>query len=326
MRIVRQFLAILELSAREAIRQTSSLLLMLTLVAGCVLTPLAFMHNFGEDGQMARNTGLALHFFLGMFVAVTAAAGSIAREMQSGTAATVLSKPVGRATVLLAKFSGVAVMVVMFSTVAAICTMLSHRIAERFFEQSDLFGFVKDIYTATVLVIAVILAMLLAGFTNYRTRRPFASWAFILILAACLTALVLAGFYDHIGRFRPYDMRVETAILGVSLLLTMALLIICAIAVSLSTFLPPTTTLAVCSMLFVAGLGADHFFGRNPVLWSRFAYTVVPNWQHFWLADALNNSGSIPLQYLLYAAIYTISYSAAVLTAGIWAFKKVDVQ
>ncbi len=326
MKRIRQFLAITELSARESIRQTTTLLLLLTMVAGCVLTPLAFMHDFGEDGQMARNTSLALHFLLGMFVAVTAAAGSLAREMQSGTAATVLSKPVGRATVLLAKFSGVAVMVVMFSIIAAVCTLLSHRIAERFFDQSDLFGYVKDLYTAAVLVISVIMAMLLAGFINYRTRRPFASWAFMLILAASLTALLLAGFYDQIGRFRPYNMHVAPAILGVSLLLTMALLVITAIAISISTVLPPTTTLAVCSVLFVAGLGSDHFFGGSTAAWSRIAYAIIPNWQHFWLADALNDGGSIPLRYLFYAAVYTVCYSTAVLAAGIWAFRKVDVQ
>lgn len=314
------------LAASEAVRQPQTLLLTLVLTVGCFVTPLVFMHNFGEEGQMARNTGLALHFFLGMFTAVTAAAGALSREMQSGTAATVLSKPVSRDTVFLAKFIGVAAMVIIFSVTACGSTLISHRIAERFFDRRDLFGYFKDVHMAVIALAAVLCAMIIAGIINYRTRKPFASRAFLLILAALLIAIAASGFLDEVGRFKPYALRMDPAIAGVSLLLTMALLIITAIALSLSTRFTPATTLAICSALFLAGLGSDYFFGSHPGIVFKIAYVVFPNWQHFWLADALNNGGRIPLLYLLHAAAYTFCYTVAVLAAGVWSFRRVDVQ
>ena len=57
------------------------------------------------------------------------------------------------------------------------------------------------------------------------------------------------------------------------------------------------------------------------VWWAKVAYAVVPNWQQFWLADALEDKKSIPWSYVVKAAAYLVSYLAAALAAALISFE-----
>ena len=83
---VRQFVTLSILTAVEATRQPICLLLTTTCILLTMLTPMLALHNFGEDGRLARDSGLAYQFVFGLFVAAYAACSSLAREMRSGTA------------------------------------------------------------------------------------------------------------------------------------------------------------------------------------------------------------------------------------------------
>ena len=39
-------------------------------------------------------------------------------------------------------------------------------------------------------------------------------------------------------------------------------------------------------------------------------YAIIPNWQYFWLADAVAVARPIPTSYLLYGAVYLFLYVA----------------
>src|SRR5262245_13254982 len=108
MRPNHSFVALTGLTAIEAIRQPIVLLLFTACVALTAITPMILLHAFGEYGKVSRETGLALHFLFGLLVAVQAAGSTLSREVREGTAAAVLSKPVGRTTFFLAKFAGIA--------------------------------------------------------------------------------------------------------------------------------------------------------------------------------------------------------------------------
>ena len=64
-------------------------------------------------------------------------------------------------------------------------------------------------------------------------------------------------------------------------------------------------------MLFALGLMSNYLFqpeaGSLSLIKSVF-YALLPNWQVFWLADALATRKTIPLAYLGYAAIYVLLY------------------
>ncbi|HSH96437.1 MAG TPA: hypothetical protein VK968_19975, partial [Roseimicrobium sp.] len=56
-------------------------------------------------------------------------------------------------------------------------------------------------------------------------------------------------------------------------------------------------------------------------LWASFMYTVVPNWQLFWMADALQPDKTIPWGYVGKAFLYMVGYLGAALCAALALFE-----
>jgi len=65
-------------------------------------------NTFGEDIKMLKDSGLTLIRVLGIFLAAWGASTTISEEIENCTALTVLSKPIGRRSFVLGKFSGIA--------------------------------------------------------------------------------------------------------------------------------------------------------------------------------------------------------------------------
>jgi hypothetical protein len=88
------------------------------------------------------------------------------------------------------------------------------------------------------------------------------------------------------------------------------------------------TTVSLCSLIFVLGLMSDYYFGRNAdnSMICLFLYRLLPNWQHFWLVDALGDGGIIPLVYILKTGVYTVTYTAGVLLLGMFSFRHAEIQ
>jgi len=328
MQRMRQFLTLTRLTAVETLRQPICLLLAVACILLTAATPMVVMHKFGEEGKLARDSGLAFHFVCGLLIAGTAAGSSLARELRKGTASAILSKPVTRDALFLAKYAGIACVLLLFSATAALATLMCERVEERFVSTPALTGYVTDWQTGNLLLAAPVAALLLAGLLNYLRRGAFSSSAFVL-LALCVAAVfAVSGFFDRTGRFAPFDLRVAWRILPAALLVTMALLGLAARAVALSTRPRPGPTLAGCGVLFMAGLVSDYLFGQHAATSAAaaFLHAALPNWQHFWVTDALSAGGHIPLPYVLRAAGYGVLYAGGVLAFGILSFRGVEVQ
>jgi hypothetical protein len=89
--------------------------------------------------------------------------------------------------------------------------------------------------------------------------------------------------------------QVDWRLVPAGLLILFALWILAAVALACSTRLDMIATLAVCSALFLVGLMSDYLFGLPAAQgswWASTLYSIVPNWQLFWLADALETGKS----------------------------------
>jgi hypothetical protein len=61
--------------------------------------------------------------------------------------------------------------------------------------------------------------------------------------------------------------------------------------------------------------------------WASVLYTVTPNWQLFWLADALAEANSrIPWTYVGKAFVYVACYVGAALAAAILLFQERELS
>jgi hypothetical protein len=109
-------------------------------------------------------------------------------------------------------------------------------------------------------------------------------------------------------------------------LILFALWILAAVALACSTRLDTIPTLAICSGIFLIGLMSDYFFGRAAAQgswWASALYSVIPNWQLFWLADAINlGKSTFHWDYVAKALGYAVCYAGAALAAGAVLFEE----
>ncbi len=316
--LVRQFCALAGLTALEALRRPICLLLTTTCVVFTGLIPLLLVFQFGEEGKLVRDSSFALQLLFGLLLAGYTACTSLTREVRTGTASAVLSKPVGREMFFLAKFCGVVVVVLAFSACATSSVLIGMKIGAE--------SYVTDWLTTGMFFAAPLLAFLIALLGNYSMKRPFVSNAFGLLLATLLIALVIVAMLDNtVGT---PDYAIQWRVLPACLLNTIALMVIAAIAMSLATRLNTTPTLIICGMIFLAGLVSDHFLGKLRLESSTAAlfYALVPNWQHFWVADAFTAGGTVPWIYVGNVALYGVLYLAGILCLGILSFRRMEIK
>lgn len=317
---LKQFLGVARLTAREAWRQPACLLITLSCVSFMALLPALIMHVMGDPDKLVRDSALALQFVGGLVLAGYTACAAMKHEIQRGTVATVLTKPVGRGLFFLAKFAGVAGVLVVYAVATSLTTILATRMVRE--------SYTIDWWTGIPLWLGILLAVLLAGAINYLTNRPFVStaqgWLVALLLVFLGTSLL-----DSQGNYVGLGSDIQWQLVPAGLLLTLALLVLAGLAVALATVFDTVATLSLCSVIFLVGLMTDYLFGRiaDQHWLAALAYGLLPNWQHFWMADALSGEpGVVPWHYVGRAAIYAGSYLVGVLAAGMLVFNRIEVE
>ena len=320
MAAVVQFLAIARLAAIEAIRRPVFLLVSLACLAGIVLMPLLLNYTLGDSARIIRDSALALYFVGGLLLAAHAAGEALARELRRGTAAAILAKPVSRAVFFLAKAAGVAAAIFLFTVAALAAALLAVRAGA-----DDLR---LDWAAALPALLALVLAPALAGAWNHRTRRPFPSAAFFLLLFFLLLALAVSAFFPTPLDHRSFPDNFTWSILAVGLLLFFCLGMAVALSAALATRLPVMPVLLLCAGFFLFGLMGDYFLGPHlgESFAARAAYAALPNVQAFWLLDALDASARIPASYVALSAAYAAAWSAAALALGLASFRSLEIS
>lgn len=119
----RGMLAIADNTARDVMRQA-----VFYLIAGggvaLVLCSFSFtLFAFGEESRMIRDMGISTITMCCLTLASLSAANTISKELEKGTIMTLLSKPVGKHSIIVGKFLGIlAAVSVIFMLMGAILT------------------------------------------------------------------------------------------------------------------------------------------------------------------------------------------------------------
>ena len=307
----------------ELIRQPVFLLLMTGSVLFEIFLAVPYYFAFGDEPKLVENSALAVMLLAGLFGAVLSASASLAREIRTGTALAVLSKPVGRAQFFLAKYAGLAAALTVLSYVNLIGVLLASRMA------FDAYG-KTDLPAIGIFAAGIVLAYALSGFSNFFLRRPFVSDAVLaLVVTVTFAAFLIFQFVTQrqtLGVMAHVDWRLVPA----GILILFALWILAALALACSTRLDTIPTLAICSAFFLAGLMSDYFFGTRAEAgkwWASTLYTIVPNWQLFWLADALDmGKSTFHWGYVGKAFAYAVAYAGAALAVGMALFEERELS
>src|SRR5512135_1273675 len=165
---MRQFITIAANAFMELVRQPIFLLLMTSSSVFEIFLATPYYFAFGDEPKLVKNSTLAVMLLSGLLGAVLSASASLARELRSGTALAVLSKPVGRAQFLLAKYAGLVAALSVMTYVNLVAALLASRMAFDAYGSTDLFAL--GLFAA-----AIAAAYGLGGFSNFFLRRPFVS-------------------------------------------------------------------------------------------------------------------------------------------------------
>ncbi len=320
---MRQFITIATNAFMELVRQPVFLLLMTSSALFEIFLATPYYFAFGDEPKLVKNSTMAVMLLAGLLGAVLSASASLAREIRTGTALAVLSKPIGRAQFLLAKYLGLVFALTLLTYVNLLGVLLASRMA------FDAYGS-TDMLALGVFALALVLAYLLGGFSNFFLRRPFVSDAVFSLLLTVTVAFVVINFFDKSGKPQAFASGVDWRLVPAAVLVLFALWILAGLALACSTRFDVIPTLAICSGVFLLGLMSDYLFGRRAETgswWASVLYTIVPNWQLFWLADALDSGKStFHWGYVGKAFIYVAGYVGAALAFAVVLFEERELS
>lgn len=315
---MRQFATIAVNTFMELIRQPVFLLLTTASAAFAVFLSSVSYFGFGDDPILVKQSVLAVMLLAGLLASVLSASNTLAREIRTGTALSVLAKPVGRGPFLVAKYVGLAGALAVLNYVNMVAALLASRMA------FDAYGS-ADLRSLAIVFGSMAIAYAIGGFTNFFLRRPFVSDALFALVVMVTIAFAIVAALPKYNTPDATGGNIDWRLVPASVLVLFALWILAGLALACSTRLEMISTLAVCSGFFLLGLMSDYIFGRRAEhgsWWANAVYAAVPNWQLFWLGDAL--AGSKPIawpRYMASAFGYTAAYVGAVLCAALWLFE-----
>jgi len=315
---MRQFINIASNAFMELVRQPVFLLLVTASSVFEIFLATPFYFALGDEPKLVKNSVLAVMFLTGLFGAVLTASASLGREIRSGTALAVLSKPVSRAQFLLAKYAGLVGALTLLTYVNLVAALIASRMV------FDAYGS-TDLPALGIFICGVVVAYALGGFSNFFLRRPFVSDAvFALILTVTLAAFIIFQFTEQKQSMNEAA-HVDWDLVPAGILILFALWMLAALALACSTRFDLIPTLVICSAFFLVGLMSDYLFGRaadRGALWGKALYSIMPNWQQFWLADALDSGKStFHWNYVGKALGYAACYIGAVLALAVTFFE-----
>ena len=315
---MRQFVTIATNTFMELVRQPIFLLLTTASAVFSVFLASVPYFGFGDDPIMVKQSVLAVMLLAGLLGAVLSASNTLAREIRTGTALSVLAKPMGRAPFLLAKYVGLAAALAVLNYVNMIAALLASRMAY------DAYGD-ADLRALGVVFGSLAFAYAIGGFTNFFLRRPFVSDALFAVVVMITVALGIVALMGKAETAGTASGTIDWRLVPAALLILFALWILAGLALACSTRLEMISTLAICSAFFLIGLISDYVFGRRAdegTWWAKAVYAAIPNWQLFWVGDALAGTKAVAWpRYLGSALGYTVCYVGAALAVALWLFE-----
>jgi hypothetical protein len=344
MATLEQLLAIARNTFFESIRQPVLLVILVACTILVVLSNPFSAYTLMDDNKMFVDIGLSTIFIGGAILSAFIASNVITREIHNRTVLTVISKPVSRPIFILGKFLGVAGAQILAMVFLTLVFMLV-----------EIHGVQQTVTTPYHLPViffgsgALILGAAAGVWCNYFYGWVFSSTFVVLTTPLLVIAYVLALLFNHEFVTQAPAVAFKGNLWIAVLMLILGELVLTAIAVAASTRLGQIMTLLVTVGFFVLGLLSDWLLARRinaisdafeslgqttvaPIdglhmeFWFfKAVYAVIPNFQVFWLADAITQGSRIPGDYLAWTIPYGFLLIVIALCLAVILFQRREV-
>ncbi len=252
-----QLLAIARNTFFESLRQPIVLVVVAAATLLLVLSNPLSAFTIGEDQRMLIDLGLATVFLAGAVLAAFLATNVLGREISNRTALTVISKPVGRPVFMIGKFLGVAA--------ALMLAVVSLTLVFMLVELHAVLQTVRDPIHVPVIAFGVggvLISIAAALWCNYFYGMAFTSTVVFLSVPILAVAYLVSLNFEPDFTARSMAASFKGNLWLAAAALGTCVVMLAAIAVSVSTRLGQLLTLALTIGLFILGLLSDWIFGR----------------------------------------------------------------
>lgn len=321
--MIRKLLAIAGNTFVETVRQP---------VYGVVLAATLFLmifnvalaaYTLSDDDKLLTELNLSTLLLSGLFLASFSATSVVSREIDNKTVLTVISKPVTRFVFLAGKFLGLmaACSLAFYLSFLGFLFSMFHRVLQTSADQWHMPVIVFGLGGA-------ILTCIVAGVRNYVSGKEFITTALKLGTPVLTVGVIACTFLGRSWELQPLSKGLpEPGILLAAFLILCAVLVLAAIALAASTRLGQLPTLMICVGVLVVGLITDYLLSNRAQtsLLARVVYRVIPNFNLFWIVDAVNNNQPIPMSYAAYVVLYAGLLTGAALLVGVALFQRREV-
>ena len=299
---------------RDCIRQPLYFIVMVFTISFIGLFPLLSFFVFNEQIKMVLDSSMASILLFSMVLSVLLAGGSIYKDISSGNISLILSKPISRNIFLAGRVLGVMLAVTQFVLVSSLSAVISAYIAV------DQFNLDYKIFYSFYLLIFV---GCFTGFLmNYFFRKSFSGNS-VLGITFLVLFQVICLIVKNPNFLSENGLTLQN-MTSLAVLILFAVWIMVNISMAISTRFDLVVNLILCFVLLVLGLLSDYLvsgYAANGSVVFSIIYAILPNWQFFWLVDAVTNGKNIPLSYIGYSLIYallyiTVCFSIAVISFG----------
>jgi len=330
-----RFLSITQNTFIQTIRQPIYVVVILAVFAMLVLTlPLAgwtVSSTYQATDQLFLETlGLANLLLAGLLLAAFCASSVLAKEIEERTALTVISKPVARSTFVLGKFAGVAAAVTVGFYLCAIVFLLTVR-NKVMSTAADSIDMPVLVFGLSALVLTGVIAIIGNLFFGWHMTST-AVWSGLILFSAAFVAVLFIGKgwvsvppgYDTVpDPFMPGPPVLTWKLVTVVWMSFLAVLILTAVAVAVSTRMGMLMTLLTCGAVFVLGGMHPKFQALAQGIPAVHLVTfALPNLTYFFAVDAMADPlATIPAAIVGWYVFYAAVYIGGVLALGIALFQ-----
>jgi ABC-type transport system involved in multi-copper enzyme maturation permease subunit len=252
----------------ESLRQPVTLMLVLLAAVLIILSTWTTGYSLGyastessevqSDTKLLFDIGLSTVFGLGTILAGFIATSAISKEIENRTILTIVSKPVSRIAVVVGKFLGVAGALLWVTLLMLVFLLLGirHGVMETAADSVDM-------PVVVFAGIAFFLALGLGAWCNFFYGWNFPQTAITILLPAIVVAYVGVLLVGKEWRTQAISTDWKPQVITACLCLTLAVLVLSAVATAASTRLGQVMTIVVCVSVFAASLLSNYFVGRH---------------------------------------------------------------
>lgn len=210
------------------------------------------------DDKLLLDIGLATVFVCGTLLAGFIATSAMSREIENKTVLTIVSKPVGRPTLVLGKFIGVSGAIMMATVTMLLFLLLAirHEVMQTAADELD-----QPVLTFGLG--AIFLSLAIAAWCNYFYSWSFPQTVVVAILPLTLLAYILVLLIGKEWQIQPISKDFKPQVTLACACLILAILVLCSIAVAASTRLGQVMTIVACIAVFLSALLSNYIVGRH---------------------------------------------------------------